>query len=50
MQMLAQDRRLADIQEYVDARYAAQRSNRTPTPLPPLDYVARAYRPSTPWQ
>ena len=48
MQMLTKDRRLAEIQEYVDARYAAQRINRTPTPLPPLDYVAPAYRPPEP--
>ena len=48
MQMLTQDRRLAEIREYVDARYAAQRAYRTLTPLPPTDYVAPAYRPLAP--
>lgn len=45
MQMLRQDRRLIEIQEFVDERYAAQQANRTPTPLPPADYVAPAYQP-----
>lgn len=48
MQVLTQDRRLVEIQEFVDARYAAQRENRTPTPLPPRDYVAPAYLPAAP--
>ena len=42
MQMVTQDRRLAEIQEYVDARYAAQQAYRTPTPLPPRGYVPPA--------
>ena len=42
--MLDQDRKLVEIQEYIDAKYAAQRRLRTPTPLPPEDYVAPAYR------
>jgi len=46
MQMLTQDRRPAEIQEFVDARYAAKQRYRTPTPLPPTDYVAPAYRPA----
>lgn len=45
MQMLAQDRRLAEIQEFIDARFAAKQRYRTPTPLPPADYVASAYQP-----
>lgn len=45
MQTLRQDRSLTKIQEFVDARYAAQQANRTATPLPPVDYVAPAYRP-----
>ncbi len=48
MQMLTQDRRLVEIQEIVDARYAAQRDNRTPTPLPLRDYVGPAYRQEAP--
>lgn len=44
--MLTRDRRLAEIQEYIDTKYAAQRRLRTPTPLAPEDYVAPAYRPS----
>lgn len=46
MQMLAQDRRLTEIQEYVDARYANQQRARTPTPLPPFGYVPPRYRPA----
>lgn len=45
MQMLAEDRRLAEIQEFIDARYASKQRLRTPTPLPPVDYVAPAYQP-----
>lgn len=44
MQMLTQDRRLVEIQEFVDQRYAGQQENRTPTPLPPVAYVAQAYQ------
>ncbi|MGH7700253.1 MAG: hypothetical protein ACREMJ_07025 [Gemmatimonadales bacterium] len=44
MQMLKDNRRLVEIQEFVDARYAAQQRYRTPTPLPPAHYVAPAYR------
>lgn len=47
MQMLEEDRRLVEIQEYVDQKYAGQQENRTPTPLPPTDYVAPAYRPGS---
>ena len=43
MQMLVQERRLVQIQEYIDAHYAPERNERTPTPLPPLNYVAPAY-------
>lgn len=45
MRMLVEDRRLVEIQEAVDGQYAAYRRFRTPTPLPPADYVAAAYRP-----
>lgn len=48
MQMLTQDRRVVEIQQYIDAKYAAQQRYRTPTPLPPTDYVAPAYRPPVP--
>lgn len=42
MQMVAQGRPLTEIQEQVDARYAAQQADRTPTLLPPIGYVPPA--------
>lgn len=45
MRMLTRDRSLVEIQEAVEDRYAAYAHFRTPTPLPPADYVAPAYRP-----
>jgi len=45
MQMLVEDRSLVEIQEFVDAAYSGQQADRTPTPLPPVEYIARAYRP-----
>ena len=48
MQMLAQHRRLTQVRQFVDQRYAAQQQDGTPTPLPPADYVAPAYRAGEP--
>jgi hypothetical protein len=44
MQMLIEGRRLAEIQEAVDAKYSGQQEDRTPTPLPPAEYIAPPYR------
>ncbi len=37
MDMSRQGRPLTEIQEHIDRKYASQRENRTPTPLPPLE-------------
>ena len=44
MSMVAQGQSLTEIQEVIDTRYAAQRDDRTPTPVPPLGYVPPPYR------
>ena len=43
MQMVAEQRPLTEIQEFIDARYAERQRARTPTPLPPFGYVPQPY-------
>jgi len=43
MTMVAQQRPLTEIQEFIDARYANQQRARTATPLPPFGYVPPPY-------